>query len=68
MKTLRELLKKRDHIEDRIEEIDWTIQCGHEDGDEDEELYDLEHKLDKVNKKILKRCKEEIERLEGNKK
>ena len=64
MKTLRELLKKRENIEERIEDIDWDIQCGHDDGSEDEELYDLEHKLNKVNKKILKRCKEEIKELE----
>lgn len=64
-KTLRDWLKKRDKIEDRLEDIDFAIQCEW-DEDFDDELYDLEAKLEKANRKILKLCKEEVERLTKN--
>jgi|AntRauTorcE11897_2_1112592.scaffolds.fasta_scaffold08019_5 hypothetical protein len=58
-KTLIEWLEKREEIEDRLEDIDFAIQCEW-DEDHDDELYDLERKLAKANRKILKLCKQEI--------
>ena len=61
-KTLIDWLEKRDDIEERLEDIDFAIQCEWPE-DHDDEPYDLERKLAKANKKILKLCKQEISYL-----